>query len=331
MKVYKFFFFLFLLSFNWYCFWYQHDWFLKYQEWEEWINFECEEQCTISLWERKNLELLTLNWIISWTGVFIITSKDWGRDWLLYRDEVSIHGNARIFFDNYEKLLYNIPRDKILLIEFNWDIKWNLNINLISYSFSQKILKSRKDFWAMESIYQNSMNLRNGISIRWISIIKYWYILFMLSIVWVFIFVKWKGRQKFKMIFYIGLWLFLFIWIRNTITYTYILHQWLSWFKANKEFYDLEDFLPFTEKIRDKLELSFEKKVEQGCKIFMEPHWNRNIDDHWWFYFKPCEQVFWEDEADYKIYYKRNILPKDFDKQVLLEFNGSYLLDNKSR
>lgn len=336
MKLYKFIFFLSLLFFNWYCFWYQHDWFLKYQEWEEWIKFECEERCVITLWERKNLELLTLNWTITWRGVFIVTSKNWGRDWLLYRDELFPYKKPYIYFDNYEKLLYGVPRDKDLLIEFLWNIKWNLNVNLISYSFLQKILKSRREFWEMETFNYGGMNFRNWVSIWWHNIVEYGYIFFILAVISILIisliFRKLKKEKIFKLIFYVWLCMFLFIWFRNIITWTVLLKQWLSWFRDNYNLFQLKDYIWFVVKVRNKLHLDdFEKN---DCKIFIKSDkllYNWAVDLHWEYFFEPCERVYSSDLADYVLYAGVEIEAEDYGKDVLVEYNGRYLLDNRMK
>ena len=118
----------------------------------------------------------------------------------------------------------------------------------------------------------------------------------------------------------------------NTIEYTLILKNWLNWFKNNMSFFELKDYYWFVDKIRDELDLDFNKKID--CKIYMEV--NReyvNVDMFWpiHIYLKPCELDSTWDSADYKIYFKKEIPESDSDKQILLEYNGSYLLENKSK
>jgi len=309
---------------------YQYEWFTEYQEWEEWISFKCEKKCYISLWKVGRADYLNISWEIGGTGNFIIFSERWNLKDFLYLGFLSSTSNAYVKFSDYDEiLLFHLQNDRWLWVEFYWNISWFLKVNKLSFTFLQKILIGRKDFWLKESIYPNIVNLREGIYILWKSILVYWYIAFLLSLLCIIIFVRRDWRQKFKIIFYIWLWFFLFIWIRNTINYTYILNQWISWFRTNKNLFDLEDFFPFVERIRDKLDLNFNENVNQDCKIFVKSETNRNIDDHGWFYFKPCEHVSVWDLADYKVYYKMSIPPEDLDKHVLVEFNGSYLLDNK--
>ena len=80
------------------------------------------------------------------------------------------------------------------------------------------------------------------------------------------------------------------------------------------------------EKIRDNLELD-SKKNKDKCKIFIN-----EFEDRGSLYGKlqlvPCEVVSTEESANYIIYYKRDVQDKDQNKRVLIDFNGSYLLDN---
>ena len=161
------------------------------------------------------------------------------------------------------------------------------------------------------------------------SIVKYWYILFVVLAVLILIFKKWKRKQKYRTIFYLWLWMFLFIWIRNAITYTSILNQGLSWFTLDKTYFDLWDYIAFTDKIRVELNLDSKEMTKDNCKIYIDSFQDRPFGSHWEsFYLKPCERVFTWDLADYKVYYKTQILAEDSNKRILIDFNNNYLLDN---
>lgn len=200
-----------------------------------------------------------------------------------------------------------------------------------SFSLWQNIAQWRNDFWAMETMQQYSVNLHYWVSINEHSIIEYWYILFIIIAILVALFWKLKKTQKFKIIFYVWIWMFLFVWIRNTISYTSILHEWLSDFKGDRAFFDLWDYIWFIEKIRDKLDLDSWKIKRENCKIFINEYRHRAIVQHWKLYLAPCDVIPTWKEADYKVYYKTNIPFSDRHKKILVEFNNSYLLDNNSR
>ena len=316
------------ISLIWFSFWFQHEKFSSYKEKSNWISFICQKQCIITLWYKDDIDFINLKWLVNWSGDVYYGVLIWNRITPLYQYELSSQIDELLDSAKYKRYLRMYPQNTKFVLLFKWDIGWYLDIQVWKFSLWQKIVQSRKNFWEVEYIYQMSMNSRNGILIRWQWILTYWYRIFIISSIVIIVFVKWKNHNKYRIIFYIWLWLFLFIWVRNTVTYTYILNEWISGFKTNRELFDLGDFIPFMEKVRDKLNLNFEENGHLDCKIYMEPYDNRNINDHWWFYFKPCTT--W-DMADYKIYYKTSIPDKDSDKKVLVNFSGSYLLDNKSK
>ena len=183
-------------------------------------------------------------------------------------------------------------------------------------------------YWKEWGIY---ITWKDSIHIWGINLITYLYLGFIFISVFVF-FVKKSLTKKLKLLFYIWLWLFLIIWILNAIDNTLILNQWLNWFKKDMSYFDLLDYYWFVDKARTKLDLDFNKKND--CKFLMEYGVNSWIETFWpWpieIYFKPCELALPWDLVDYKIYYKKEIPEWDLDKKVLLEFNGSYLLENNS-
>lgn len=96
-------------------------------------------------------------------------------------------------------------------------------------------------------------------------------------------------------------------------------------------FFDIWDYIWFIEKVRDELNLDSEYVLKNGCKIFIGESFHWAIEQHWRLYLVPCEVVSTWELADYKIYYKREVPKWDADKQILLKFSGSYLLDNKEK
>ena len=195
----------------------------------------------------------------------------------------------------------------------------------------ERILQWWNDFWWMETMQEYSINWHTWILIYWTSIIKYWYILFIIIVLLVFVFLNCERRKKNKVIFFVWIWMFLFVWIRNTIWYTHILHQWLSEFNDERVFFDAFDYIWFLEKVREKLNLDSKDFAKNDCKIFVweSSHWA--MDRNSSLYLVPCEVVKTWELADYKIYYKRLVPKRDADKQILLKFNGSYLLDNNEK
>ena len=318
--------FIWLFCISWFCFGYEQEWFLKYQEWDEWIFFECEEKCTIMLWERGSADVLIIKWFIEWTGTIDIFGKKWDKEYSLYKDKLSFTWNAYVEFPNYERILYSIPRNWYLLMQLSWNLEWNFNIDKKIFSYSQKLLMWWEDFWKMEILDQMSVMKRTWVSIRWTSIVVYGYIIFIVVAIIVLFLKEWK-KQKFGQLFYLWLWLFLFIWLRNTVTYTYILDEWLSEFRKNQTFFDFRDYIPFINKVRDRLNLqNFEKN---DCKIFLKVNdYNWAIDLHRDFFLSPCKSAFSPYSADYIMYYDMDIEDEDRGKEILLEYSWSYLLNN---
>jgi len=324
--------FIWLVFVRWFSFWYQNEWFLEYQEWDYGIRFVCEKKCTIFLWQKEKTDYLNINWTIRWTGTLKILNKKWNEENVLISSILSLTWSASMIFNNYEKTLYEVSNNWYLWVDIDWDIKWNLKIDKVSLSFFQKFLRYSKEFWKMEPLYQMSMYSREWVLIAWNSILQYWYKIFALLLVWILIFPKITMKIKIRIIFYISLSLFLFVWIRNTVTYTYILDEWLSWFKKDQTYFDLEDFIQFVSEVRDTLNLDSKELTKDDCKIFMNINkYNRAVYHHGEFYFKPCERVYLSDKADFIIYYNEWIKFEDLGKEILVKHNWAYLLDNKSK
>lgn len=315
-----------LLFLFWFASGYEQQWFSNYQEWADWISFDCENKCSIVIWYEENkIDYLYLSWTLNWSGVIGYGFYSWDDFSFLSQHEFTKFSDVDKFVDLmvHNKQLRTKSTDLKLLM--SGDIQWKLYLEIWNLSFWQKVSLVWKNFWKMEKFGQYGLNLRYGVSIRWINILIYWYIVFVIISLSILLVKKWK--QKFKLVFYFWLWLFLFIWIRNTITDTVVLQQWLSWFKTDKTYFELWDYFSFVEKVRNKLNLDSKEYRRNDCKILLE--YDTGFDygplD---IYFKPCELVSTWDFVNYKIYYKKEIPTKDLDKNVLLDFSGSYLLEN---
>ena len=316
------------LSFSWFSFGYEKQGFSYYNEWVDWISFNCVNVCAIALWQKKEIDYLYLSWILNWNGVIWYGSYVWNDFSFLSQYKLNKSSNISKFADlmSYNRQIHSKSRDLVLLISGN--VQWNLYLQTWNLSFLQKISLAWNNFWEMESFDQYGLNLRYGVYIRWISIVVYWYVIFILISLGVIVLNRWK--QKNKLIFYIWLWLFLLIWIRNTVTYTISLNEWLNWFKTDKTYFIFWDYFSFVDKVRNKLGLDSKEYKKNNCKISLE----YDMDVNYWpvdIYFKPCELASTWDFLDYKIYYKKGIPVEDLDKKVLLNISGSYLLENKSR
>ena len=324
--LYSFICFLFLFLI-WFCFGYEQQWFSHYYEWEDWISFNCIEECTIKIWQKNEIDYLYLSWILNWSGTIGYGFYVWNDFSFLNQHKFEKPFNVSKFVDlmRYNRKLHPKTTDLLLLI--SWDVQWNLYLQSWKLSILQKVNLARKNFWRMEIYDQYALHLRYGVSIRWISIVEYGYILFILISLGILLLKKWKW--KYKLIFYIWLTLFLFIWIRNVVTYTYTLKQGLYWFNTDKTYFEFWDYFSFIDKIRNELDLD-SRNNNKDCKILIE----YNEDFNYWpleIYLKPCELASTWDFVNYKIYYKKEIPIEDLDKKVLLGFSGSYLLENQPK
>ncbi len=288
-------------------------------------------QCEIILWQKDKIDYLNIDWIVKWNGVVGYWFLIWNQISLLNQYDITVSSqiNESMNFIEYKQYLNSIPWDTNLILLFNGNINWNLKLHSGKFSFWQRISQWRKDFWKMESYTPYSINLRYWVTLMWTSIVKCGYILFIITAILILIFKKGKKEKKFRIIFYFWLWLFLFIWIRNTVTYTSILSQWLSWFKGDKTYFDLWDYIAFTDKVRTELDLDSGKISRDDCKIYINSFqdwpfvWHRES-----FYLKPCERVLTWDMANYKIYYKTEVPAENSNKKILISSNNNYLLEN---
>jgi hypothetical protein len=151
-----------------------------------------------------------------------------------------------------------------------------------------------------------------------------WYFfVFIAFIIWLFFI---KDKKYFFL--YLSLYLFLFIGFRNTFTYFSITKEWLQnhTFSVyeNKTFFDLWDYIVFTDKVGKALNLD-DKNIDT-CNIYAASIRDWPFKSHFEsVYLKPCELVDDLSKADYLIYYKK--IPENTQKfKEILNFNGSYLL-----
>lgn len=327
--------FLCCISRAWLCSWYEQMWFLQYQEWADWISFNCQNQCVIALWQKDKIDYFNVDWMANWNGIIGYWFAIWNEISLLnqYNIVVSSQIKDSMNFMEYKQYFNSIPWDTELILVVDGNVNGNIKIDVGKFLFGQRIVQIWKEFWKMETFTPYSINLRYWASIMWTSIIKYGYLLFLLISILILIFKKWKKEQKYRIIFYVWLWLFLFIWVRNVVTYTSILSQWLNWFNMeNNTYFDLWDYIAFTDKIRNELSLDSKETSKTNCKIYIDSFQDRPFLVHREnFYLKPCQRVLTWNLADYKIYYKTRIPAEDLDKTVLINFNNSYLLKNNSK
>lgn len=312
---------------------YQQQWFSQFQELDGNINFVCESQCVVLVGPLAWNDSVTLNGTIQGSGVMwygfvvgqqIVPGETFQIDW-------STTINQQFFFSKLP-FYSQIPQDAQIVFIAQGAIAWTqLKIDLWFMAFSDKVGQWWKDFWKMETLTPYTINLRYWVKILWTSIVKYGYWIFLLAGLYLFFFTKWSKEKKYRKICFLALGIFLFIGIRNLITYTWIVDQGIESYTRpsmeHKTYFDLWDYIAFTDQIRKTLKLDTEKK---SYTLYVDSfqdwpfQWHRNV-----VYLQPCVWTLTWSEADYLIYYKKPILSWDAQKPVLVDFNGSYLLSNK--
>ena len=234
-----------LFSFLWFSFAYQQQWFDNYNELNWSLSFNCSAQCFILIWPVAQNDFVNINWNLQWNGVLWYWFLVWEQiypwetlqiNWWWDVDQKFILSNSQVY--------WQIPWEAQLVFLFQWNFVWNqVSINWWIMDIFDKIWLWRNDFRKMEPMTPYSINLRYWIQMFWISIVKYWYIIFIIFALWLFLFSCYKKEKKYKKLLYLWICLFLFVWIRNFITYTDITYKWIKNYTFqkwdNKTFFDI--------------------------------------------------------------------------------------------
>ena len=313
---------------------YQQQGFAQFQELDGNMNFVCTGQCFVLIGPLAGSDSISLNGDLQWSWLvwygFLVGQQ------IAPGETIQIHGYSAINQQfSFAKLPFysQLPKESQVILMVQGLITWNhIAATMWFMDAYQKIGQWWKDFWQMEPLTPYSINLRYGVKILWTSVLQYAYWIFFFAALYILFFVKWDKHTKFRKIFFWWIGIFLFIWARNIITYVGIVNQWIQTYTypamENKLFFDLWDYISFTDKIRKELKLDTEKT---SCKIFVDSFQDWPFTSHWTsLYLKPCTIVLTWSEADYSIYYKKPIASGDLQKTVLIHFNGSYLLLHKS-
>ena len=326
----KLFFWLLLFFFSFPALAYQQQGFSEYKESLLGFSFSCQSQCVALIGPVNWTDYVDLKGAFSWVGIvwygFLVGQQVIPWHTLNVQGDLSIDQQ----FD-FSSLPFwsQIPADAQLVFLAQGNIQWNLtSIQTDFLGLGQKFVKWWNDFWKVESLTPYSINLRYGATILSVSVVKIWYIIFLIA--WICLFMFKKSRNNKQYLLYAWFWIFLIIWIRNLVTYMTITHQWLQWYTyqddGNKKFFDLGDYIAFTKKIREKLNL--DTYTTKNCTLFVDSFQDWPFKTHWEsVYLKPCKFVLTWSEADYSVYYKKPV--SGTVKNVLIDFNWSYLLQNK--
>lgn len=293
------------------------------------MTFACENQCIVVLWTLGSNDYLNLQGTVEGQGTIGF--------WFLIGEQVApgpmmnVQWQGKIdqkFSFSEVQFISQIPKEAQVVLLVQGKVKGNEVVaNLRYLSFFEKFDQAWKDFWKMEPMTPYTINLRYGVKMLGTSIVQYWYILFILAAVYIWLFTKKNKEHKQQAILFFGIGIFLFIGLRNLITDFTIVQQWVKWYTTNKMLFDLNDYIPFTDQIRKKLDLDTGKKE---CTIQVHAFQDRPFKAHREsVYLKPCKLVNTWTEADYIIYYHVPVGSGDVGKEILLQMNDNYLLLSK--
>ena len=312
---------------------YQQQGFSNYQEHGKWVDFVCTGQCVLVLDAWSEVNLLHVGGQLQGQGMLGYGFLIWQQiapGWSLQVNGEGILDTNFVLSDS--PVFAQLPSSYRLAILVDGNVQWSqITFETKSYSLFESIDQWWNDFWKMETLTPYSINLRYGVMLGWVSLVKYVYILFILAALSIIFFVRWTKEKKYHKIFFLGIGMFLFIGVRNLITNVWIVHQWISSYTQpspdDKTFFNLWDSIPFTDKIRKALDLDTTKR---HCTIYVDSiqpvpftHHRENV------YLKPCTIVQTWSEADYLLYYYKKVPNQYLTKPVIVQFHGNYLLQNK--
>lgn len=315
-----------ILFFVWYSIslWFENQWFENYNEINWKINFSCNLECFIVLWDIHDDNLLKISWNLNWKWVVWYWFLDWNQ--IIPWDFTQINWNNLLeknFLFNKLSYYNQLKNWVVSVLIIQWELKWeNLFITLWKPSFFQNIKNWFIDFLKIEPLTPYSINLRYWVLINWTSIIVFWY----LSFLFLFIVLSFIVKDKSNLFLSLALYLVLFISFRNLINYYSITFRWLNEFtfqdENNKTFFDLWDYISFTKKVRDLLELDEKNKK---CKLFVKSISEWPFTAHFEsVYLKPCKLVSNINDSDYVIFYKYKDESVNWFKEIL-NYNNSYI------
>lgn len=312
---------------------YQQQWFSQFQESDDGIQFVCEWQCVALIAPLAGSDYVDLQGRVQGSGIvgygFLVGQQIAPAQTLPVWWTTSI--DQRFTF-NELPFYSQIPQDAQLVLFADGSVQTShITLQLWYLGTAQRIVQWRHDFWSIETLTPYSINLRYWVSLLWIPLLHYAYWLFIIVVFGVIVLVKWNRQKKFRLLCFWWLGVFLFMGIRNVITYTWIVQQWVKQYTLapdiSKIFFDLWDYPTFTDHIRKTLLLDTQP---QTCKILLHSYQDWPFKAHReHLYLKPCTLTLTWSEADYLIYYHMPIISGDQSKPILLQYHDNYLLQNK--
>ncbi len=313
---------------------YQQQWFTAYTESSDnTVAFSCAGQCFLLVGPMWYYDLLSLKWTIQgdgqiWYG-FLVGQQVFPGD--LFPAQGM---NQKTFAFSTHPVFSQLPSEGVqVVVLVNWNVEASgLSVALMKLSSVQKISQWLKDFWTNEPLRPYSINLRYGVKVLGTPLVKIVYWLFAIILVRILLSVRHKEKRHTLILSAVLILVVLFS-LRNLVNRSSRTNTVLdSYTNANEDekiFYDLGDYPVFIKKMRESLKLD-DKFGKWECTIYFDAAQERPFKVHAdTVYSKPCNQSLDKTSADYIVYYKKPIDADKLDKPVLLEFNNSFLIQNK--
>jgi len=263
------------------------------------INFSCENQCYITLWEKGNIDYLNIKWSLNWNWDISYWFTIWEQIAIINQKSVFLQTqiDESINFQDYAQYLSEIPNNANLILLVNGKINGNLNIDANIFSIWEKFSQWRKSFRTFDSFKPYTINLLYGPIVNWKNFNKGFYIIFIILFI-IVLFIKKNQKTKIKILLS---WL-LILWC------IYDIRMWLEWIKYyqddfknyvsenkyEKIYRDRWDFYSFVDFVQDRLKSEWVKNFEEiwfftdntrpfpwSMKYFLYPYRIRDNQDIW--------------------------------------------------
>ncbi len=312
---------------------YQQQGFATFQEADNAVSFTCDAQCFMIVGPVGSYDLLSIKWTLHgngqvWLG-FLVGQQIFPGE-LLTAEGVTQHS----FIFSLHPAFTQLPKGQVQIVFIvNGAVSaTSLSVIPMRLSFWQKISQGWRDFWTNETLRPYSINLRYGVTILGTSLVKITYRLFFIGVLCCIIFIR-KPTQRKQAIMILAIILVLLFTLRNLLNRTdwtkSALHSYTSAPEDQKGFFDLADYPVFINKMRKTLKLD-EQFKDKVCTIYFDAAQEWPFKAHAdVFYSEPCQAATDKSAADYIAYYKKPIGSESEGKPVLLEFNWSFLIQNK--
>ncbi len=306
---------------------FETQWFTSFKEANWKIVFSCEKACIVLLGDLSSNDKINLSWKLNWKWWFWYWFLFWQQfaqwEWMqLTQTDIST-----VFDFNKLTFLSQLPSDAKVVLIFEWQIQGSLdNLTLSKKTFWEKIKQIWTDFMTVEWIKPYSINLRYGTMILWTSVVKIFYILFILTIL-IFL-VLWRLNKKTSL--YIALSFFLVISFKNLYDYSNIYFGWVKdYYEAkdwSKNFYNMYDYYEFTDKSRKIMGID-KSRDQNSCKYYAKCVSDWPYCYYWRADFmSPCKKTDDIKDANFILLFKQDIPVELKNKKVLYEQNQNYLL-----